>query len=472
MPDPIVGRLGSSFRDPCGFVFLDQGVLKRQINEAYRDDYEALTGSGLGDVLVAEGLLIPHEELGDEEARRRGAYKVIRPEPVDFISYPYEWCFGQLKDAALATLRIQSLALDHDMSLKDASAFNIQFRRGRPVLIDTLSFERLEKGRPWVAYGQFCRHFLAPLALMSTRDVRLGQMSRVFLDGIPLDLASELLPAKSRLKLGLQIHIHSHAKSQLKHAGKGVGRDEVKGRFSMKAFRGLVDNLRAVIESIEWEPAGTEWVDYYAEATHYSEAALEAKQRLVDQFVRAVNPGTVWDLGANTGMFSLIAARHSRHTVAFDIDPAAVELHYREIKRRDERTDVLPLVLDLTNPSPALGWANRERDSLAGRSPVDLVLALALIHHLAIGNNVPFERVAYELSRLARSLVIEFVPKDDPKVRFMLASREDIFDRYSQDDFERAFEARFRITSKDPVGDSGRTLYLMDASPGPHDPHR
>lgn len=455
--------LGSSFRDPSGSVYVQDGVLKRRVNETYRRDFELLLSSGLFEELVSEGLLVGHEMLGDEEAARVGAYRVIVPERVGFISYPYEWCFGQLRDAALATLRIQSIALDHGMSLKDASAFNIQFAPAGPVLIDTLSFEELEEGRPWVAYGQFCRHFLAPLALMSLVDVRLGQMSRAFLDGVPLDLASRLLPAKTKLRPGLQIHIHAHAKSQLKHADKGIGSEQVKGRFSMKAFRGLIDNLTSVVGSLEWDPKGTQWVDYYADATHYSETAFDKKLELVAGFIRQVDPDSVWDLGANTGMFSRLAADIARHTIAFDIDPGAVEAHYRNLKELKDEARVLPLVLDLTNPSPALGWANAERDTLEDRGPVDLVLALALVHHLAIGNNVPLEMIADWFARLARHLIVEFAPKDDPKVEFMLASREDIFTDYTEAGFERAFERGFQLRAKEAVEGSGRILYLFEA---------
>ncbi|MGI8407978.1 MAG: SAM-dependent methyltransferase [Actinomycetota bacterium] len=453
--------LGSSFRDPSGYVYLDEGILKRRVDESYREQFDLLTSSGLLQVLFEEGLLIHHEEADPAEAERIGAFKVLRPEPLPFVSYPYEWCFGQLKDAALSTLRIQSLSLDHGMTLKDASAFNIQFLKGQPVLIDTLSFEKLEEGRPWVAYGQFCRHFLAPLALMSSVDVRLGQMSRIFLDGIPLDLASELLPGKSKLRPGLQIHIHSHAKSQLKHGSKGLEAGEAKGRFSMKAFRGLIDNLAGVVRSLEWNPAGTTWVDYYAEASHYSEVAVEDKRKLVRAFVERVDPATCWDLGANTGMFSRVAADTAADTIAFDIDPGAVEAHYLRIKE-ERNAGILPLVVDLSNPSPSIGWANAERMTLEERGPADLVLALALVHHLAIGNNVPLGMIAAWLARLARHIIIEFVPKTDPKVGFMLSSREDVFRDYSIEGFERAFTESFEILAKEPVADSGRTLYLME----------
>jgi len=240
-------RLGSSYRDPSGFVFRRNGELFRQVNEGYRADYESLMGGGLFDALKSSGQLIEHEEVNEPFADEQFGWKVIRPRAVGFISYPYEWSFGQLKDAALLTLAVQKQALEHGMSLKDATAFNVQFDRGKPILIDTLSFEKYEEGQPWVAYRQMCQHFLAPLALMSLRDIRLNQLFITNLDGIPLDLASELLPVLSRVKLGLLVNLHLHAKMHRKHAStiekpastRKVGRTQLLGIIDSLEFGGL-----------------------------------------------------------------------------------------------------------------------------------------------------------------------------------------------------------------------------------------
>ncbi len=207
-----------SFRDPNGFIFYRGQTLFRQVQRLYQPHYDQLMQSGLYEALVNAGLLIPHVEEHVDIALKTGAYRVLRPEPLPFISYPYEWCFSQLRDAALATLQIQMEALRFGMSLKDASAYNIQFRNGKPLLIDTLSFEKYEAGKPWVAYRQFCQHFLAPLALMSYTDIRLGQLLRVHLDGIPLDLTSRLLPCNTKLRMGLLTHIHLHGAAQKRYA--------------------------------------------------------------------------------------------------------------------------------------------------------------------------------------------------------------------------------------------------------------
>jgi hypothetical protein len=207
-------RHPASFRDPSGFMYSREGILFRQVNLEYQENYDCLIGSGLAGNLMKAGLLLPYEEVSVAPASPERCYRVLQPEKVDFISYPFEWSFSQLKDAALATLEIHRIAVEHGLTLKDSSAYNIQFQRGHPVLIDTLSFDIYREGEPWVAYRQFCQHFLAPLALMAGKDIRLSQLLRVFIDGIPLDLASRLLPIQSRLNLGLLTHLHLHAGAQ------------------------------------------------------------------------------------------------------------------------------------------------------------------------------------------------------------------------------------------------------------------
>lgn len=451
-------QLSASFRDPSGFLFSRNGTLYRQINRAYSNDYVRLMDSGLYAKLVKTGLLIPHVEVEQAPAESDAVFKVIQPERVPFISYPYEWSFSQLKDAALATLSIQKRALKLDMSLKDASAYNIQFVRGKATLIDTLSFEIYKEGQPWVAYKQFCQHFLAPLALMSHRDVRLSQLLRVYIDGVPLDLVSSLLPAKTKFNFGLLTHIHIHASAQKRYSDKAV--KPRSGGMNRQALIGLIESLENTIKKLTWKPAGTEWGDYY-ENTNYTDSAFEHKKQLVNEWANEKNPKLVWDLGGNTGIFSREAAASGAVTISFDIDPAAVEQNYRTVKTKKE-LNILPLVLDLTNPSPSLGWDNSERDSFGARGPVDMALALAVIHHLAISNNVPLPQLADFFAARCKWLVIEFVPKSDSQVQKLLTSREDIFPNYTREGFEKAFSARFNIRRAEAVRDSERILYLME----------
>jgi hypothetical protein len=450
--------LPSSFRDPGGYVFRRDGVLLRGIRGPAAPHYDTLMASGLCEELVAANLLVPHEEVPLERDQPGDIIKVIRPEEIPFISYPYEWSFSQLQDAALATLEIEKRALLKGMTLVDASAYNIQFRKGRPALIDTLSLHRAVDGEPWTAYGQFCRHFLAPLALMSYRDIRLGQLLRVHLDGIPLDLASSLLPLRSRRRAALLLHLHLHAGSQKRFEGRNVR--VPKGKVSRQARLGLVDSLESGTRKLRWRAAGTEWADYYRD-TNYTPEGLEAKRRAVEEFIAEVRPRTVWDLGGNVGTFSRAAAATGARTVSFDVDPACVEQNYLRV-RAEKGENLLPLLMDLTNPSPGAGWENRERLSLLERGPADAVLALALIHHLAIGNNVPLDKAARFFAATGRHLLIEFVPKSDSQVQRLLVTRDDIFGGYTREGFERAFGEVFVLKRRIPVGDSGRVLYQME----------
>ena len=266
-------RIPGSFRDPSGFLYRRDGVLLRQVNDVYAADYDALNSSGLYAELVDKQLMIPHAEVDVSLAYSKTAYKVIKPEPVAFISYPYEWCFSQLKDAALLTLDIQRRAYAKGMVLKDASAYNVQFHNGKAVFIDTLSFERYEQGSPWAAYRQFCQHFLAPLALMSHVDIHLNQLFRTNIDGVPLGLAAAMMPFKSRLNLSLTMHLFMHANSIAKAASqKGVPGQSSQRIFSQAAFLGLIDSLRSTISKLDWKPGGTEWFDYYEANNQYGEA--------------------------------------------------------------------------------------------------------------------------------------------------------------------------------------------------------
>jgi ribosomal protein L11 methylase PrmA len=462
------GPLGASFRDPAGFVFDHGGVLHRQVNRCYADDYDALVGSGLQRRLVEQGLLVDHAEVEPPGPPGPEHYRTLRPERVAFVSYPYEWCFGQLQDAALATLRIQREALARDMTLKDASAYNVQLHEGRPLLIDTLSFRRRREGEPWVAYRQFCQHFLAPLALMSRVDPRLGQLLRVHLDGVPLDLAAALLPLRARLRPGLLLHVWLHARFQRRHAGAAGATGPAARPVSRSALLHIVDALERTVAGLRWQPQGTEWADYYA-GDSYEAKAFACKRALVARHLEALRPRRVWDLGANTGAMSRIAAARCEHVVALDADPACVERSWREVRERGER-NVLPLLMDLTNPSPALGWETRERGSLFERGSPDALLALALVHHLAIANNVPLRRVSAAFARLAEGLVIEFVPKADAKVKVLLASREDVFPDYTREGFESAFRERWTIEAADPIEGSERTLYRMRRRAAPEPP--
>jgi hypothetical protein len=420
--------------------------------------------SGLYDVLTERGLLVKHSEL-DPTHVPEGAYKVIAPELVPLITYPYEWSFSQLQDAALATLEIQKLALAHGMSLRDASAYNLQFMSGRPIMIDTLSFGHYKSGQPWEAYRQFCQHFVAPLALMSTRDLALSSLLQSHLDGIPLSLASTLLPQRSKLHMGLSVHLTLHARLQRQNESSGTGatgaaqKDVRSRRVSQNAVAGIVDSLERTVKSLKPKATKTEWGRYYQD-TNYTDVSFEHKKVVVAQYLDQVMPKRVLDLGANNGLFSRLASDKGIFTISSDIDPLAVEINYLETKIKGE-TNLQPLLIDLTNPSPAIGWANTERQTFTQRAGTDVVMALALIHHLAIGSNVPFDKIASYMAELGPHLIIEFVPKTDSQVKRLLVSRQDIFHDYSEKSFEKAFTTHYSIVDKVLLKTPARILYLL-----------
>lgn len=455
-------RHPASWRDPAGFVYRRDGVLLRQVQPSWVEEWQSFAATPLARRLVDTGRLLPWRDAPLDDAFDASAAAVIAPEVVPFVSYPYEWTFGQLRDAALLTLDVQAAAIKAGWTLKDASAYNVAFRGVTPVLIDHLSFQRLPPESPWVAYQQFCEHFLAPLALMARRDVRLGRMLRDRLDGIPLDLAAALLPGRTRLRLGLGAHIHLHARSQRSHAGDARKPTEV--RLSRSRLEALVESLKGTVEGLLWEPSGTEWADY-ADQDHrsYEGGTPDAKEAVVADLLTAAGSGddrTCWDLGANTGRFSAIAASQGYRVLSFDIDPAAAERHYRAL-RAAGRTDTTPVVMDLADPSPGLGWAGRERASLVERANADVILALALVHHLGIGRNVPLAMVMDLFADLAPQAIVEWVPRGDPMVDVLLASREDVFGDYTAEGFEAAVAARFEVRSRTPIPGSPRVLYHL-----------
>jgi hypothetical protein len=460
------GALTSSYRDPAGFVFMHGGNTYRQINKRAEADFTHLHTSGLYEALIKEGLLVSHTEVAlknlpaDPER-----FKVIRPAPIPFISYPYEWSYGQLKDAALLTLRVQELALKHNMILKDASAYNVQFVGKRPIFIDTLSFAIHTEGEGWEGYKQFCEQFLAPLAIAHfTQELSL-QMLQTYLEGVPLSFAVQLLPKRARFQKGLLPHLYLHARAQARAQGSGTEAARVSRRkVSMFALNGLMASLNAAVKALRPPKTKTEWGEYY-DFTNYSDKAFKDKARLVEGYLKDIKTPLkmVWDIGANNGAFSELAAKQGAYTIAWDIDPKAVMANYQNQTDTEVSAHMLPLVGDIARPSPAIGWALDERSSLFQRGPADVVLALALIHHLAIGRNVPLDKIATMLQKLGKHIIIEFVPKEDSKVQHLLSSRTDIFPHYTPEDFEAAMAAHFKLIKKTKINHSERTLYLYSS---------
>ena len=452
----------ASFRDPSGFIFNSGGKVLRQVNRFYCKQYNKLIESGLYDRLVSKGLLVAHNEVDIQDVGEE-IFKILEPTQIELISYPYEWCFSQYKDAALTTLQIHKLALEYGMILKDASAYNIQFIRGKAIHIDTLSFDFYNEYDPWIAYGQFCRHFLAPLFLMAYTDIRLSQLLRVYIDGIPLDLASKLLVGKGGFSV--KAHIHWHAKSVARHGQTGqiTETSAHKLTVSKSKMTAMIDSLIRIIERLHLNEVKTEWGDYYTH-TNYSNLSTESKQAIVKECLTKIKHTVTWDFGANDGTYSRLALMNDKSFIAaFDIDPIAVERNYTVVRNLGQ--NILPLLLDLTNPSPAIGFSNRERKTIVERQTPDCTLMLAIIHHLAISNNLPLGMLAKWLASFSKYLIIEFIAKSDSQVKILLSTREDIFPNYTEHGFETAFNKYYNIIEKRAVNDCVRLIYLMERIP-------
>ena len=456
MEDLINQQHPASFRDPSGFIFTHDGIIYRAVQQAYQQDYDHLMSSGLYQRLREDRCMIGHEEA-DNVPLPPDTYKILKPEQLDFWTYPYEWCFGQLKDAALLTLRLAATALEYGMILKDAPANNIQFVGGRPVLIDSLSFERYEEGQAWQAFQQFCGHFLYPLLVFERLPQLTPAIRMAYPEGFSAALTASLLPWKSRFSWNRQLYVYL--------AASVTGKKTASGPATLKISKGKIlqniTQLKGIIDALQPPKHGAAWSQYYEESL-LSEVYLENKKALITAVLKDVNPQRVIDVGCNTGVFSLLAASHSTEVIALDNDAGSVDILYQEVVQR-KIPNLQVLFADIANPAPALGWANSEQPALTERLSGDMVFALALVHHLAIAKNIPLAFISTLLAGItSRWLIIEFVPKTDPKTQILLQSRKDIFPQYTKEDFEKAFGQKFHIRQSHALSDSDRILYVME----------
>jgi hypothetical protein len=448
--------LASSYRDPAGYVFRQDGKIYRLITQEGKAAFDGLMNSGLYAALIQKNILLPHTEMPADFNGPAG-YKIILPEQLPFTSYAWEWSFHQLKDAALLTLEAGRIALEHGMMLKDATPYNVQWHNGALTFIDTLSFEPYSEGKPWIAYRQFCESFLSPLLLMHYRKQSLHALQLAWPDGIPLQTTRALLPWKSRLSMLTWMHIHLHAK----YAAKPASAIESKTQVSLAKTKQLLSSLDMLIRSLSIPDTGTTWGDYYTEAATRNDYLVQ-KEKIIQDWTNAMNGITqAVDFGANNGSFSTPLAEKGIFTIAADGDPVAINKLYKKIRGGNIR-NMIPLVVDFTNPSPAMGLGNEERTSFLSRiGDQNLGLCLAFIHHLCIGKNIPLQRVAEILARSCKQLIIEFVPKEDEKATLLLARKKDIYPDYHAAGFEQAFSSCFSIDKKTVIPGSCRTLYQM-----------
>ena len=452
----IADRHPSSYRDPSGFLYFHNQVLYRQVNLSFKNDFDLLLSSGLYNFLVENNLLVPHLQRNENFRNDEQWLTTLEPELLPFISYPSEWCFDMLKDAALLTLSIAEAAMEHGMMLKDASAYNMQFYKGRMMLVDSLSFEKYNPTRPWIAYRQFCEHFLAPLAVMHYMKFPLQDLWKAYPEGFPLQLVKKMLPFKSKFNLHVYLHLHLHAGMAAKIT---PGNRTNHHSFSEAKLKNLFRSLRSAVESFHLKDPSGVWSGYYDEAGQRDDY-VERKKEIIREWLKELNAGTVFDAGANEGSFSKIASSLQMFTIAADLDHFSINNLYNHAKK-EKLENIYPLVMNLAAPTPATGLNNNERSSFLSRINSDVVMALALIHHLSIGNNIPFELSAPMFASMGTYLVIEFVPKTDPKVAFMLQQKKDVFDEYSEVNFLSAFRRYYSVIKSTPVGKSSRTMFLM-----------
>ena len=448
----------ASFRDPCGFMFKREGGLYRLVNPRYFPEFEHLEKSGLLKKLFESHQLISHDvqERSEESI-------VLKPRLIPFISYAPEWSFEALKEAALLHLRINLLAIDHGMILKDASSYNVQFIGSQPYFIDTLSFDFYREGTPWYAFGQFCRHFIAPLLLMKYHAWDFNKMLLEFMDGLPMDLTSRLLPWKTHFSPFIKSYIHMHAKSIAKNQGRDRGVREVS--LSRKALVNSLNYAKLFLEELNCHQPSSEWGDYYS-FTNYSVKSFEGKQGLISRWVEQIGAKKIWDVGGNDGHFSSHIGVEKDLVIISDMDAIAIDKSFKRNKR-EARDNIYSLLVDVMNPTPSIGFANRERDSFLHRiedGKFDCSLVLALIHHLCISNNCSFSMLAELFAPLSQYIIIEFVPREDSWVKKLLENmreRKHLFEGYSRENFELAFAQSYILEKREAVGEGGRELYLM-----------
>lgn len=452
-----------SFRDPRGRVYVDGGRVFRTITSSGIADYAHVRDSGLYGKLISENRLVAIEEREVDGAELGPGVEALLEHPrVPMISYPYEWGFQLLKKAAIFQLEVYLEALRYDITLTDATAYNVQFVGTSPIFIDHLAFRKYVEGEYWLGHRQFCEQFINPLLLRSALGIPHNAWYRGALEGINTNDLSALLPFSKKLSWNVLLHVVLQAHfQQATLSSSDRSMISTDRRMPKKAFERMLMGLRNWIAKLEPKGSGKSvWSDY-EDDNSYSFGAAEQKAKFIQNFVAATSPQMLWDLGCNTGHYSQVALEAGAdYVVGFDFDHGAIDKAERRATQRELR--FLPLVLDATNPTPNQGWCQAERKGLAGRAEGDALLALALVHHLAIGKNVPLPEVVDWLLALAPQGVVEFVPKSDAMVMELLRFRQDIFENYNTDYFKQCLRERARIVRCETVAQSDRTLIWFE----------
>ena len=460
----LSGLEPGSFRDPDSRIFTADGRVLRLLSEHGLADWRALSSSGLLEELPVVGTREVEVEVEVPEALHGGVAAVLEHDRIPFVSYPYEWTFSMLRDAALLQLELLRRAIEKGLILKDSTPYNVQFQGAQPVFIDVGSFEQLREGEPWAGYRQFCMLFLYPLLLQAWKDVPFLPWLRGSLEGITPREMRSLLSTRDFLRRGALSHVVLHDRLERRYEEKEA---DLKGELRKAGFKkelilANVRGLERLIGRLRWEPDRSTWSEYGPHTTYTAEDA-ERKARFVADAAAEERPRLVWDLGCNEGRHSRIAAESAEHVVAMDADSLVVDRLYRALREEGE-TKILPLAVNVVDPPPGLGWRGQERRPLLDRGRPDLTLALALIHHVSIAGNVPVAEFLDWLQGATRSLVIEFVSPEDPMARRLLArKRPGNHPDYRADWFEQCLTARFEIVRSEQLAAGARTLYFARA---------
>jgi SAM-dependent methyltransferase len=453
-----------SFRDPDSRVVRSEGRVFRVLSERGLADWRALSASPLLAQLVDERKLIGTREAGSVELGATGLYGpvagVLEHDVVPFVSYPYEWTFGMLRAAALLQLELVRRSVEAGWMLKDSSPYNVQFVGARPVFVDVGSFEPLRDGEPWAGYRQFCMLFLYPLMVHAWKNVPFQPRLRGAIDGISPAEARNLLSGRDLFHRGVLTNVVLHNRLERRYA---TSTRDVKGELRRAGFRkelivANVGRLERLVSRLRPRRSDSTWSDYGLTTT-YSDEDAERKRRFVADAVRAESPRLVWDVGANEGRHSRDAAATAGYVVAMDADAVVADRLYAELE--EERSEkILPLVVNVVDPSPGLGWRGLERQPLPERGRPDLTLCLALLHHVSISGNVPIASFLDWLRDLGGAIVIEFPTPEDPMVSRLLArKRPHDHPDYRRDWFERSLEERFDVLESAELGAGSRVLY-------------
>ena len=463
-PDTLVQEKGS-FRDRNNQVFRFGDRVLRGISENALQNWHLLEQSMVFQSYSVSGNIIVSRLLTEDMA---GQVPQIEDDPwnawlehdcIPFINYPYEWCFEMLKDAALLHLDLLEAGLQDNITLKDASAFNIQFMGADAVFIDIPSFEPYQPGMPWTGFRQFCQHFLYPLMLQSYKKISFRNWQRGNVEGITPYECNQLMSLRDRLRPGVfsLVYLQSKIVAAMGNKKTSMLSEARESEFGKEIILVNVRKLRRIIRGLAWKPARSEWSEYKTDNSYDTEC-FNRKCDFVRQVAAQESRKRVWDIGCNTGHFSRLFAENSDYVVSMDIDELSVQKFYLELKQ-ERNTKILPLVFDLTNPSPSLGWRCEERLALADREPPTLILCLALIHHLVISGNVPLTNVLEWLASFKCELVIEMLSKQDEMVQKLLLNKTDQYPEFTVEGFEAIASQYFVTKEKETVMPARRFLY-------------